>query len=409
MKMLRIDLKRLFSGKAVVALCLLAPVVVLLIFSSIIAPTIITSKGLLTKYAIFNEDKHEAVNTYINRLAYSDALKDIAMPYPVTSMEKGMELLDNDDVEVLIHVAPDLYEKMTKGGDAVTELIGYEIHGLDLAAVEITLNSTLETVGKSQNIITLAEKKMKEMGVPEKKAAAFAADTIEYGTTEHMNRRAVMGKEGALSLAGEYLPIEYYTGAIFALFAALAMLPVIHMTAGDTAGSLLRRSIFYGQTATGFFVSRILSGALFIAPVLLMLFPAGLLIQTEGASMGYTGQVGFFALLAGMMLYSLCLSSLAVLTGVICRRRDIALWTGLYIIIAMSILCGILGDRMPSSDFTDFLGEYLPMRPAMRIISNTIFAFDMGQFGADMIKLLIFTAAALTAGILLIRKRGDSL
>ena len=250
MKMLRIDLKRLFSGKAVVALCLLAPVVVLLIFSSIIAPTIITSKGLLTKYAIFNEDKHEAVNTYINRLAYSDALKDIAMPYPVDSMEKGMELLDNDDVEVLIHVAPDLYEKMTKGGDAVTELIGYEIHGLDLAAVEITLNSTLETVGKSQNIITLAEKKMKEMGISEKKAAAFAADTIEYGTTEHMNRRAVMGKEGALSLAGEYLPIEYYTGAIFALFAALAMLPVIHITAGDTAGSLLRRSIFYGQTAT---------------------------------------------------------------------------------------------------------------------------------------------------------------
>ena len=126
MKMLRIDLKRLFSGKAVVALCLLAPVVVLLIFSSIIAPTIITSKGLLTKYAIFNEDKHEAVNTYINRLAYSDALKDIAMPYPVDSMEKGMELLDNDDVEVLIHVGPDLYEKMTKGGDAVTELIGYD-------------------------------------------------------------------------------------------------------------------------------------------------------------------------------------------------------------------------------------------------------------------------------------------
>ena len=125
--------------------------------------------------------------------------------------------------------------------------------------------------------------------------------------------------------------------------------------------------------------------------------------------MGYTGQVGFFALLAGVVLYSLCLSSLAVLTGVLCRRRDIALWAGLYIIIAMSILCGILGDRMPSSDFTDLLGEYLPMRPAMRIISNTIFAFDMDQFGADMIKLALFTAAALAAGLLCMKKRGDSL
>ena len=57
MRFMTYDLKRMFSGKALVLMCLLSPIIVVVVFSTIIAPMIFTAKGIHFNIAICVEDK----------------------------------------------------------------------------------------------------------------------------------------------------------------------------------------------------------------------------------------------------------------------------------------------------------------------------------------------------------------
>lgn len=409
MRFLLYDLKRMFSGKALVLLCLISPVIVVVIFSSILAPMIYTGKGVHFNLAICDEDKSEPVREFITQMVNSQALADLVSVYPVPDVETGKALVESGDVSVLVHIPAGLFEDMRCGRKVEVSIIATKAHNLEAELISMTLNSSLVAVGESQNLLESVNDMLSAKGVPNEEADAFLSDTTSYAITQYMSRREVLGAGGSLSPLGEYLPIEYYLSAIFSIFSTLAMLPLIHLTSSDASGAIFRRGILCGRRTERFYTARILSGMVFILLVQVMVFPTSQLLKSIGSIGGvatYTNSVS--ALIFTMLLSSLCYSALACAVGIWLPDEKTALWTGFFLALIMAALCGALIPEGALPSWAVSIGKYLPMRAGMRTLSGALFDFNSGIFMRDAIKLLIMTAVFLLLGFCGYRRKGGS-
>ncbi|MFB0919371.1 MAG: ABC transporter permease, partial [Oscillospiraceae bacterium] len=130
MRFLVYDLKRMFSGKALVLLCLLSPIIIVLIFSTVVSPMLFTAKGLHYNLAICDEDGSEAVVEFITQMLNSQALKEIVTSYPVKTVDDGIALVESGDISVLVHIPQGLFSDMRDGRQVKVELISTKAHAL---------------------------------------------------------------------------------------------------------------------------------------------------------------------------------------------------------------------------------------------------------------------------------------
>lgn len=395
----------MFSGRALVILCLISPIVVVLLFSTIISPMIYTAKGLHFNLAICDEDGSEEVQTFISQMINSQALSEIVNGYPVKTVDDGIALIESGDISVLVHVPSGLFNDIRQGKTVNVDIISTRAHALEANLTSMTLKSSLEIVGKSQNVMEAARLILIDKGVAETDAEQYLSDSTNDAINKYMNRRQTLGDGGPISPIGEYLPVEYYISAIFALFAALAMLPLIHFTSVDSSGAILRRGLLCGIGTTRFFVSRIISGAIFVVLVLTMLFPASLLLKLMGTLLGGSYANNYFALAISILLSALCFSALALAIGAWLSRENTALWTGFFLVIIMAVFCGTLIPEGALPNWASLIGRWLPLRSVMRLLSASLFDFDSAIFVQDIIKTLAFSAVLLVIGFFGLKRR----
>ena len=404
MRFLRLDIKRIFGKKGMVSLCLLAPLVIIMIFATIVAPMIITGRGLNYNIAICNEDSSDSVREFINQLVNSEALSDLVNTFPVSDMEAGYELLKGNSVSVLLHIPADSFKNIQAGLPVQIEIIGTKAHALEISLLRMTLRDALLPVEKAENILQSAVKVMSE-NMDQTEAETLLTDITNDAIREYMNRRLVIGLERTLTPLSDYLPVEYYLGAVFALFAALSMLPIIGYTAQDASGSMFRRGLVAGQGAARFFFARVVSGMLFILLVILMLVPTSMLLREGELLIGaYKGNVT--AMFVAMLLSALCYSSIAACLGAWLPRKNMALWIGFYLVFGMAVMCGALFPEGMLPGWVLNIGRWLPLRACMRLISGTIFSYDAAQHTRDFLLLLGYSTVLLPFGLWGFAKRG---
>ncbi len=406
MRFLLFDLKRIFSGKGLVLMCLLSPILVVLLFSTVVAPMIFTAKGLHFNLAICDEDKSEEVNQFINQMINSQALADIVDVYPVSTVDIGLELVEDGEVSVLIHIPNNFFNDLRKGEDLNVPVYATKSHSLESRIIAMSLNSSLSLVGKSQNVMEAARLILIDKGASEGIAEEFLDINTETAISDYMNRREVFGEGGTLSPLGEYLPVEYYLSAIFSIFAALSILPIIYFSAVDISGAILKRGLLCGMGAFKFFYSRILSGFIFILLVQFMLFPTSVLLGTASDVLGGTYANNFLALFTTLILSSLCYSSLALLIATLLPDKKTSLWIGFLLVLVMAIFCGALIPESVLPSWTVSFGKWLPMSYSMRMLSMSLFNFDSTVFIKDTFKILSFGAFFLFIGFIKLRRRG---
>lgn len=406
MRFLVFDLKRMFSGKALVLLCLLSPIIVVFIFSTVISPMLYTAKGLHFNLAICDEDGSEEVGQFITQMLNSQALLELVTSYPVKTVDDGVALLESGDISVFVHVPAGLFDSMRNGDEVKVDIISTKAHALEANLTSMTLKSSLEVVGKSQNVIEQSRLVLIDKGISEADADEYLTESTNDAIKKYMNRREALGDGGPISPVGEFLPVEYYVSAIFALFAALAMLPVIHFTAADSSGAILRRGLLCGIGTARFFTARIVSGAIFIFLVLTMLFPTSLLLKLADTLLGGSYANNFAALAASLVLSSLCFSALALTIAVWLPNENTALWTGFFLVIGMAALCGTLVPEGALPQWASLIGRWLPIRSVMRMLSVSLFDFDKDIFFQDTLKTLGFSAVLLPLGYWGLSRRG---
>jgi hypothetical protein len=403
------DIRRLFSRKAMILLCVLAPVVVMLLFASVVAPMMFTGKGLHFNLALYEEDNSLEVRAFIFQLVHSRALEGLVNIREVDSLDAGLQLLERQEVSVVMHIPRDVLEDIRSQKPVEVSIFSTPEHALEQELIRMTLGQSLLLVGQGQNQMEAAKTFIMKQGVPLADADIFLHDMTYEALAQYMLRRQILGETGTLSPLGEYVPVEYYLAAIFALFAAFAMLPLIHFTAADLAGSILRRGLACGHGVLRFYLSRIGSGSLFILLVLLMVFPTTWLLNQADAFIGTAYQGSLLALILTIVLSAFCLSALAAALASWIGKAQPALWAGFYLALGMAAAGGALVPDRLLPDWLAAAGRLLPVRACMRGLAGALFTFDAGLFWADMAKLAITAALLMPLGYWGFARRGRGL
>ena len=398
MRFLICDIKRLFSKRSMIALFILAPAAVMVLFSSIVVPMLFTGRGVRFNLAILQEDNSLEVRSFVHAITRGKAVADLVDIYEVNSLDEGLELLDNQQVSVLVHVPSDIQGIFLQHETVVLSIYSSPAHAMEQSLIIMTLGESLLTVGQSKNQLEGVRDFLLDKGANPAEVDSFVRDMTFTAIRDYMGRRGVLGKVGTVSPLGDFLPIEYYLAAVFVLFAALAMLPLIHFTAADLSGSIFHRGLASGRGSIQFYLSRILSGAMFIMLVLLMVFPTSLLLGFAENLIGSAYQASLPALLAVICLISLGFSTLAATLAVWIGKEQPSLWTGFYLALFMAISGGALIPDGSLPDWLSGIGRWLPLRPAMRSLASALFAFDKSLFAADMLRLSAMSLAIFLIG-----------
>jgi hypothetical protein len=270
----------------------------------------------------------------------------------------------------------------------------------------MVMESALSVVAQSRSILVTARDTLTDRGLGKEEAEDVLDAAMDEAIDNYLHRREIIGSEGTISLMGGYIPAEYYFSAIFTLFAALGMLPLIHFSAADLNGSILRRGLLSGEGTLRFFLVRVVSGFSFIALILLMLFPASLLLRIAGDILGAVYGDNPAALALSVTSSALCLSALAAAAASWAHDEKTALWAGFIAVLVMAAVSGIFVPEGALPAWASGVGQWLPLRPVMRTLAGALFEFDRRVFVTDLLKLCGFTAVFLTVGYAGFRRRG---
>lgn len=408
MRLLLCDIKRVFAGKGTVALCILAPVVVMLLFSTIIAPLFYRAQIAKFNIGICDQDKSKPVRAFVNQLVNSQALKDLVEVYPADSMQHGKDMVQNGDVLVFVYIPQNLFNDMRAQKPVVVDLLSAPHHQLEASLISMALSNSLSVVGKSENLLEEAQQVVLRCGASNEESVLFIQDSTEYAIAEFMNRRQILGYEGMLSPVGEYLPTDYYMGAIFALFAALAMIPLVRFTAADLSGAIIKRGGLCGHGTTSFYFARLFSGFLFVLLVLLMLLPTGVLLRAVNVTLRSVFSGNFAALAGAVLLSALCYSALSAAIAAWIPHGEAALWTTFYLVFLMAMVSGALLPEGYLPGWTREIGRFLPLRASMRSMVSALNVFNESQYALDMIKLGLWAVALTAIGFAGFRKKENA-
>lgn len=391
-----------------IALFILAPAAVMMLFASIIVPMFFTGKGMHFSLAIYQEDNSLEVNSFVSNIIRGKAIAELTRITEVAALPDGLKMVENQEVSVLLHIPANVKEHLSRHETVTIKIYSTPSHALEQSLITMTLGQALLTVGQSQNQLQGARTMILDLGGDPARIDEYISRVTLAAIVEYMGRRQVLGENGTISPLGDFLPVEYYLAAVFAMFAALAMLPLVHYTATDLNGSIFHRGLAAGNGFLPFCLARLAAGTLFILMVLLMIFPTSLLLGLTDNLMGSLYNASLPALVGAALLGALSLSGLALALGVWIRKPQPAVWTGFFLILGMSVAAGALIPDGLLPSWLAAIGRWLPVRALMRSLSLAMFDFRPDLFAADALKLagLSLLAAAAAVGGFAREERG---
>jgi hypothetical protein len=382
-RFLRFDLKRIFFSGRTVVLCIVVPLIVMLLFTTVVAPLLVTrSRVAASCFAIYNEDGTQVSKDFIDFVASSESFEGIVYLFNVNSLEEGLGLVKTGEASGLLHIPPGLYDDMLNGKDVSCDIYGADMHILECSLVQTAIETALNTAGGAQNGLYALRDDVLKLGASTEGADGLYESMMDCGINVITNRRAILGEDGFISPVGGYLPAEFYLSAMLTWFLALAILPLAGFSAGDFSMSVLQRGMKTRAMRLKFLSARLISGALFLLAVMLMVFPIG--IVSSSLDRLFHGNIAALFLSMGFM--ALCFSALALGISAWMPNRDAAMWLGFWLVIAFSLLGGTAAPESMLPGWVRNLGLWSPVRSAMRLLSTGIFNFDAAVYRVDMLK-----------------------
>ena len=170
--------------------------------------------------------------------------------------------MDEDKVSAFVHVPDQLYDDIVQNQNVNVYVYGKKEHALEISLVEMTMGSALSIVNQSEKNFALTRKILLENSRNYEAVNDYLEEKMQQSIQDFMNRRSIVGEVGISTSIREYLPLEYSIGALFTLFATLAILPIIQLNVRDFNGSVLKRGLLVGKSWKEFIISRICSGSI---------------------------------------------------------------------------------------------------------------------------------------------------
>ncbi len=400
---LRIELKRLFSNKSSLALVILAPVITLFAFISIISPLLFSNKRLSeVQVTVFNEDDSPDIQLVIEEITNNRNVRSLAKLINVDSMAEGFDSLENQKTAIFIHIPAHSIDSLYTREPATIGIWINPEYSLESTMIMPLITGVADGFNRIQNSMDLVYFRLYDQVSPEAAGESLYDLAVNIGI-RMLNRSGLYDIEGVSPL-GRFLPIEYYVSAIFALFIALGLVPLCGYNSADLTSATINRGISASKHRYKYLFARILSGTIYILICSFPMFVTALIVMGSGAFFGSS----LPAVLAALLLAALCFSATAVFLALLFGPNESAAWTGFYYVLFTALLGGVI---LPDNYFPDLLvrvGRYLPIRAVMNGFAYSLFDFSWSSYGLAVLILLGWLAGLILFSLFLFNKRVKS-
>jgi ABC-type transport system involved in multi-copper enzyme maturation permease subunit len=400
---LRIELKRLFSNKLSLALVILAPVVILFLFVSVISPLIFSNKRFSeVQIALYNEDPSEDVQLVISDIKNNRNIRSLVTIIEVDSLSEGMDSLASNDTAIFAHVPPNTIDSLYQREKVVIDIWINPEYNLESGVIMPLIVGVSDGFNRIQNSIDIAYYKIYNELSPEIANQAIYDQTMMIGV--RMLNRSELYELVGVSPLGRFLPIEYYVSAIFSLFIALGIVPLSGYNSADFTSGAIVRGISMSQYRYKYLFARIISGAIYILLCSFPMFITSLIIMGSDAFFGSS----FPALFITLLLAAFTFSATSVFLALWFKSSESATWSGFYYILFSALIGGVI---LPDNYIPEFLvkvGHFLPIRAVLNGFSYSLFDFKWNNFGVAVLMMATWLALFVISSLFLFNRRVKS-
>ncbi len=399
-KLIAIELKRLFSNKLSLALVILAPVITLLLLASIIAPLFFSNKRVSqVKVAIFEEEQSPDVQMLVENVTSDDQVQSLIDFVFVDSVAGGIALTESGEAALFVYIPQGIIEKLYRREPVTLEMWVSPDYAFESSIIMPIVHSVADGFSRIQTGMDVAYWRVYEEYSKEV-AWDYYYDLSIALSLRVLNRDSLFEIEG-ISPLGRFLPLEYYTSAIYAFFMGLGLVPLSGYNAKDLSSAALSRGLASAKWRYKYLVARIISGSLYILIVSIPMLVVGLIIYGQGVLFS-----GNFLAVAGITLLSaVCFSTLSILLGLAFAKDDTAIWVAFYLLLAMALLGGVIfpDDYMPS--LVAALSRFSLLKASMNGFAISLFDFNAVNLQPHLLILLAWFVVSLLLVIPLFNRR----
>ena len=389
------DIKRLFGHGKTAFIAMLSPIPVLLLFGLFFAPLLLDRGETFYSIATLNDDNSKIGYLMNLIIGYENTTGNITI-YPVKEKETGIKLVDEGKVAIFIYVPPKTYFDTMSGSKAVVEYYYSPTHSFDALLLYNGLNSAISVFGQGVCIVNEGIEIAQRLGVSDEEIITIWNAGIEDLFEIFFHRGRIIGKNGMFNFGYDY-HLRLFLALLCATCAYLSSFPVIYLTSLDLSETFSQKSIPSGKLI-GFYVSRIISGAVLNFCSFMVMYPVARVIRNLKIKFA-------LSVIPGMILTSLAFSALGVLIGSLFKRGQSALWAGLYFGAASVSAVAFLSDKTDLPKIISFMMRISPFRASVSIISNAMFNFVAERYVFDLFVLFGSFVIFSVAGFLIYRKR----
>ena len=391
------DLRRLLSGKTTLVFALTAPVVLVLLIALMVAPYFyadVRTQGFTV--AVFNEDDDPLTVAILDGLIESKSLGGLIETEFVESEDEGIVAVENG-AAAYIHIPSGLQQTLKSGGQMNIAYYGNPRMPLEDRLLLETLSSGIGLVSHAQHAANALYYAAYETD-PQVASEAYTRMSGVFFANVLMRDGLYEDKPETSPLGGA-LPLEYYAASLLVLFVALGALPIARITADDNESGLLHRQLLAGRSPLFCFVSRWLSGAVFLFLQYAVLALALSLIA------GTLHKGSAMLLLGGGLLICFFLSLGALFVGLVCKTGATAVRAVFLSALALALLGGLLLPSAYMPAIVRDISYVTPFSVALKLCLAGL--FDRGAGGLWLFAGLlgIFTAALLPFGLARFQRR----
>ena len=390
------DIKRLFGHGKTAFIAMFSPIPVILMFALFMAPLLLDSGEKFYSVAILNEDDNEKVSQLMNIIINYEVEKGDVAVYPVKEKATGLKLVDEGKVAIFMYVPPNTYVDSMSGKKAEMEFYYSPNHAFDALILYTGLKSSISVFGQGIGVVNEAVLIAEKLGLSEDEILVIWNDGIADLLGVFISRGRVIGKKGIFNFGADY-HFRLIIAVLFASCAYLSSFPVIYLTSLDLSETFSKRSI-PAKRLFGYYVARIISGAVLILISFLIMFPVARALRNIKIHFA-------LSVIPGVILTALVFSSLAVLIGSLFKRGQSALWAGLYFGTASIAAVSFLSDKGNLPGVVSFMMRISPFRASVSIFSNAMFNFVAERYVFDLCILAAAFLIFFAAGFLIYRKR----
>ena len=383
-KLTFIYLKRYISRKTNIAIMLISPIILALLFSVAIAPTI-NDNRLIDNFSVALVDNDDSMQTklVVNHLINSDSVKDL-VDVKDADLETAKEMLNDDEVAAIVIIPKEFGEKLMNGESMTFDIILSETQSFSAQLITNMLTEAVSLISLAQSGVDTIYFAFNESPLEYEE---FKDDYHKSFTDLYSNifaRNEMFINKRDVSLFGDLVPIEYFISALVVVLLMISAMIVIDFNVKDYKSGIIRRLELINISNFKLNISKLLAGTIFlmiefiiVIIILFSIFDAYIKINLAATFIS----IFIIALFANI----LCLFLSSIINDSIIAKNIY-----LAIILILTLLSGIIIPFAYLPDFVQVIGELSAVNISLDLFINVFFDYDAKTFILNNIYLLIY-------------------